>query len=118
MEHLTLSSPGHHAGFLQRGSGALHPRHPGGGAGGREGVDGEGLLRVGLPGDEAADVPHRHEDPAGLRARADQDGRAAAGGSFRGNDQEPVLSAHRRAVQRTVPGKRQTHPRPTLTLHL
>lgn len=69
---LPLFFPGHHAGLLQGGTGALHPHNPGGGAGCGEGVARQGLLCAGLPGDEAAHVPHRHEDPAGLRARADQ----------------------------------------------
>lgn len=98
-------APGHHAGLLQGGSGALHTCHAGGGASCSPGVAGQGLLRAGLPRDQAADVPHRHASPPGLWAGADQDGWAAAGGGFPGDDQELVLAAHWRAFQRTLQGK-------------
>lgn len=66
-------SPGDHEGLLQGGSGALHSRHSGGSAGRGKRVVGQGLLRAGLSRDEAADVPHSHEDPPGLQTGADQD---------------------------------------------
>lgn len=61
----------------------------------------------GLPPGETPHVPHRHAHPAGLRAPAGErrGSRAAAGGSLRGNDPQSFLLAHRRALQRALPGK-------------
>lgn len=61
----------------------------------------------GLPPGEAPHVPHCHAHPAGLRVPGGErrGRRAAAGRGLRGNDPQSLLVAHRRAFQRTVPGK-------------
>nr|KAF6322189.1 cytochrome P450 family 26 subfamily A member 1 [Pipistrellus kuhlii] len=76
-----------------------------------------GLRRArppGLPAGEAPHVPHRHADPAGLRGPPDRrrGRRAAARGGLRGNDPQPLLTAHRRALQRAVPGPEGAEPHP------
>ena len=61
----------------------------------------------GLSPGEAPYVPHRHAHPVGLRVPSGErrGRRAAAGRGLRGNDPQSLLVAHRRALQRTVPGK-------------
>lgn len=99
---------GDHAGLQPRGSRVLRARDCRG-SGQLPGAVAE-LRRArppGLPPGEAPDVPHRHAHLAGLRARLGErrGRRARAGGSLRGNDPQPLLLAHRCALQRAVPGK-------------
>lgn len=113
---LSRSSPspraGDHARLLPGRPAALRARHPGGG----ERLPGAlaGLRRAlpaRVPRGEAPHVSHRHENPAGLPAPPGQPRRrAAAGRGLRGDDPQPLLAAHRCAVQRALPGKAHGSP--------
>ncbi|PNJ89458.1 CYP26A1 isoform 4 [Pongo abelii] len=66
----------------------------------------------GLPRGEAPHVPNRHAHPTGLRTPTGgrRGRRAAACGGLRGNDPQSLLAAHRRALQRAVPGHEGAEP--------